>query len=419
MFQSRKFINASLSKCFCGGHRLTLFTLLSVFVIALALRLASIWAFSNPPEKDALQYHQLALNQLAGYGHALEPGRPTTLRPPLYPLFLAGIYALTGQDYRHALYVQAILHASLVFPLFWLGFRVSGCISVGILAAGLFAVHTSFEIVSGLYRENITIVLVVFFLWNLYEGCKQPQKGRFIVAGIISGLLGLTNPVFIPISLGLFFFSLLCANCRSLAKLLFVQSVVSIVIITPWLIRNQMILDRGQEALNHHVILYGYYPAFTDEWWWPVSDMTELEGKRERASYFLSQNDEGWDLWSKLRSKILAHPLGVAKLAISRILILWISPPVGTSLLRSYSSFLSSTGLVVQYFFVFLGLVTLGWKFFKQSEILTFAVFALYVTAVYALTHSIRRYGYPLVPQMCLFFAWGAFDLWRRKTRKD
>ena len=398
-------------------HWLAFTALLAIFLIALFLRLAAIWFLSAPPESDALQYHQIALNQLAGYGHAIEPGKPTTMRPPVYPLFLAGIYALTGSDYRHALYAQAILHSLLVFPLFWLGFRMSKRVSVGILSASLFAVHTSFEIVSRLCRENITVILVVLFLWSVYEGCRKPGAGKFAVAGLISGLLGLTNPVFMPLGAALFLVSLLWPKSRKFAKLLFIQALISMLIITPWLIRNQMVPDRGQEKLIIRALLYGYYPAFTDKWWWPVTDMVALEKEREKASSFLGNQVQGRDLTSELREKILSHPLGAVKLAISRILILWVSPPVGTSLLKSYSPFLSSAGLVLQYFFVFLSLAVLACKLPQRPELLVFAVLALFLTGIYAIIHAIRRYGYPLTPQMCLFFAWGVLDLWRRRTR--
>ncbi|MCK4786128.1 MAG: glycosyltransferase family 39 protein [Desulfobacteraceae bacterium] len=410
----------NLKLWFRGRPRWTFGAVLVIFLIALFLRLAVVWTLGAPPEKDAFEYHKIALSQLSGYGHALEPGKPTTLRPPLYPLFLAGIYAFTGSDYRHALYAQAILHALLVFPLFWLGFRISGSSLVGTLSASLFAIHTSFEIVSRLCRENITVILVVLFFWSVYEGFREPRVGKFVTAGLFSGLLGLTHAIFIPLSVALCFFGLLWSKSRNFVKLLVLQVLISIVIMTPWMIRNQLLPDKGQEAHIRSTLLYGYYPAFTEEWWWPVTDMVELEKKREEANYFFASQVHGRDLNSELRAKILSHPFEAVKLAISRILILWASPPVGSSLLKSYSPFLASIGLGLQYFFTLLGLATLAWKLPQRSELLVFAVLALFLTGVYAISHAIRRYGYPLVPQMCLFFAWGALDLWRRrKIRKD
>lgn len=180
-----------------------------------------------------------------------------------------------------------------------------------------------------------------------------------------------------------------------------------------------MVPDRGEEKLVNRALLYGYYPAFAGKWWWPVTDMVALEKEREKASSFFASQGHRRDLISELRAKILAHPLGAAKLAISRILILWVSPPVGTSLLKSYSSFLSSAAPVLQYFFVFLGLAFLAYKLPNRPELLVFAVLAVYLTGVYGIIHAIRRYGYPLAPQVCLFFAWGLLELSLMKNRKD
>ena len=152
-----------------------------IFMTALLLRVAVVRYLGSPPAKDALQYHTIAMNQLKGYGHALEPGKPTSLRPPLYPLFLAGIYAMTGADYLHALYAQAMLNALLVFPLFWLGYRISGRFWIGILTACIFAIHTSFELVSQLLRENLTVALVVLFLCSAYAAFCKPDFKKFIL----------------------------------------------------------------------------------------------------------------------------------------------------------------------------------------------------------------------------------------------
>jgi 4-amino-4-deoxy-L-arabinose transferase-like glycosyltransferase len=399
---------------------MTLTVLLVIFLIALSLRLTVVWSSGIPPEKDALQYHQIALNQLAGYGHAIEPGKPTTMRPPVYPLFIAGVYALTGSDYRHALYAQALLHSLLVFPLFWLGFWMSERISVGILSAGLFSVHTSFEIVSRLCRENITVILVVLFLWSVYEGCRKPRVGKFAVAGLLAGLLGLTNPVFMPLGVALFLVSLLWPKSRKFAKLLFIQALISMLIITPWLIRNQMVPDRGQEKHINRTLLYGYYPAFTDKWWWPVTDMVALEKEREKARGFFDNRGQGRDLTSELRSKILSHPLGAVKLAISRILIYWVSPPVGTSFIKSHSAALALITLFLQYIFVIIAIVSMILKLPHNKELFVFLVITLYLSIAYGFTHSIRRYGYPMAPQICLFFSWGCSDIisWIRNQMK-
>lgn len=391
-----------------------------IVIVALGVRLLAVRTLTDHPSKDALQYHRIALNQLAGHGHALEPGKPTTLRPPVYPLFLAGIYALTKADYQQGLYGQAVINALLVIPLYFLGYRMSGRASVGILAALLFAVHTSFEIVTRLYRENIIVVLVVLLLWCLYEGFRDRKIGRFLAAGGLCGLLGLTNPVFMPLGPVLLGFGLLHTKFRNLLKPLALQALVAVILITPWLIRNQMIPDTGQKSLMIRTIYFSYYPAFSGQWWWPVADMDKLEKIRKQANDFLSDQAVNRDFQSELREKLLSNPAGVTKLILSRVIILWASPPVGSSVAKSCSPFLALLALGLQYCFVLVSLITMVLKLPNRPELFGFAAMAVYLTGVYALTHAVRRYGYPLVPHICLFFSWGVLDLLQHlKTRKN
>jgi len=380
-----------------------------VFLTALLLRVAVVRYLGFPPVKDALQYHTIAINQLNGYGHALEPGKPTSLRPPLYPLFLAGIYTITGADYLHALYAQALMHALLVCPLFWLGFRISGRFWIGILTACIFAIHTSFELVSQLLRENLTVALVVLFLCSAYAAFCRPDFKKFILVGIFAGLLGLTNPVFVPLGVAFSTSAIFRRKARTLYKMLILQALVSILIIAPWMVRNKLINENKQEQHLKLAIVYGYYPAFTGEWRWPVWNMTNLEEEREQAKSFIAQNHDNKALLAELRSKIMANPLGTTKLAFNRALLLWASPPVGISLLRSCSITIATMALFLNWLFVILGLIGLSWYCWKHEVLLAFGFMALYLTAVYAITHSIRRYGYPLVPQSCLFFVLSVF----------
>ena len=389
---------------------LTLSLLIAVFIVALALRLIYINQFAQPPESDALGYHKIAVNYLAGHGHAIEPGQPTSYRPPAYPLFLASIYKITTPNYRYALHIQAIFNAALVFAIFIVGFRISSNSLVGLMAAICFAVHTSFEIVSRLYRENLLIILTVLLIWALYEAFNSPQTYKFIIAGLLAGLLGLTTPVFMPFGVVLFLFLGLLPRNKNLRKNLFIFSMVSILVLAPWMVRNQIKGDGGQASHINNALLFGYYPAFSGKWWWPVSDMEELEKERSKARDWFAKHGQSKVLESKLPLYLLQHPIGTIKLMVSRLLIHWASPPVGTSFLKAYHPFLASLGLIIQYLFVSLGLITLVRKGYSHQGLLTFVVLALYATCIFALTHSIRRYGYPMVPILCLFSSWGLID---------
>jgi len=89
----------------------------SCFLMDLAIRIVVVRKMGALPVNDTLQYHTIEVNLLAGDEFPFIPGKPTSMRPPALPLFLAIIYAITGVDCHHAEYVQIFLSALIVFPL--------------------------------------------------------------------------------------------------------------------------------------------------------------------------------------------------------------------------------------------------------------------------------------------------------------
>src|SRR6266487_2723054 len=130
--------------------------LVLLFLVAVVVRMAAIQWLAEPPQRDELDNHRIAVNLIEAKGYAVDPGHPTTYLPPVYPVFIASMYAIFGKDYRVIWYAQALLNASLVFLIFSLGWMVFSE-TVGLLAAGIFALYPSYEIVTTLYRENLLI----------------------------------------------------------------------------------------------------------------------------------------------------------------------------------------------------------------------------------------------------------------------
>jgi len=396
-----------------------MWALAGIFLFALVLRLAAVGIWGAPPKSDALQYHSIAVNLVTGHGYSLQERELTSSRPPAYPVLLASIYALTGTDYRHALYVQALLHAALVLPLFWFGRRLSSSVFVGLAAAGLFAVHPSLEIVSRLYAENLLIVLALGLVITMYMALQQPGTGLAwaLAGGIFAGLMGLTKPEMALLGVGVLVFGLLWPTARAHWRRLSIVAMVSVLMVGAWQARNLSIEDHKQNDLVKYTLFLSYYPALSGSWWWPVTDMQALDRERGRAYAYLSQYSQD-QITKALGEAITDHPLGFVKLAASRVIILWASPPVGSSTLASISATLKWPALIMQYVFVAAGLAMLLWSVAKKLELLPVLALVLYMTLVYGLAHAIRRYGYPFIPELCLFAVWGAWSL-RLRRQKD
>jgi hypothetical protein len=78
--------------------------LAAVFLLALGVRVFyNVTVARNyVPIHDAADYNAMALHLLNEHCLCIAPHVPTTVRPPLFPLFLAGVYALPGADPLHA-----------------------------------------------------------------------------------------------------------------------------------------------------------------------------------------------------------------------------------------------------------------------------------------------------------------------------
>src|SRR5258707_9213718 len=98
-------------------------------VLGLAVRLLVLASTSTLDTKivDEQQYAQLATNLQAGYGLAWAPGNLTSIRPPLYPAFLAAVWSITGAHNLQAIRILQILIALATTGLVYqLGLRTYG-----------------------------------------------------------------------------------------------------------------------------------------------------------------------------------------------------------------------------------------------------------------------------------------------------
>src|SRR3954452_7665949 len=74
--------------------------LVAILLAGAVLRLV-LWAwFQDKPIHiwDEQDYNTLAVNLLRSGEFAFTPGTPTSLRPPLYPALVAGVYRLFGPE---------------------------------------------------------------------------------------------------------------------------------------------------------------------------------------------------------------------------------------------------------------------------------------------------------------------------------
>ena len=164
--------------------------LLSVATIALIVRLVYITQISHAPFfalriGDAKAYHQWALRIADGDWF----GGDVFYQAPLYPYFLATVYALFGDGPTVVRFIQAVIGTGSCVLLAAAGMALFG--DVGAIAGLLLAVYPPAIFLDGVFDKS---TLVCFFTAALlYLLSAGHVRFRTFLAGVALGLLSLTR----------------------------------------------------------------------------------------------------------------------------------------------------------------------------------------------------------------------------------
>ena len=256
---------------------LKIIILIMVCLLGLHLRMVSIadTQVIQPLRADALEYFMYALNLRTAniYSKSTETlensmAKPTpdAVRTPGYPLFLALFLDGYPNDRTLAriLVVQALMSSLMVVAAFFL-FRKF--LSFGWACASAFLTALSPHLVvsnSYLLTETLFAFLLVITIWvgsNL--GGDHPTVVA-ILTGVLLGLTALVRPTvqYFPIALALLM--VLYFGWRQGLKKALLIILGFILIYSPWLIRNTVVLHKaGDQKLMINFLHHGMYPNFT------------------------------------------------------------------------------------------------------------------------------------------------------------
>jgi 4-amino-4-deoxy-L-arabinose transferase-like glycosyltransferase len=243
---------------------------IALVLLALAVRLmAAVAVFDDPLAFDARDYDRYARSIATGNGYpeAFAPyGGPTAYRPPGFPTFLAGAYALRGGSdpppgwrvYRGGYQpdqrqvnagriAQAFLGAAVVALIGVVAFQLFGA-RVALVSMGIAALYPPLVIAGlSLFSEPLFIAFVLAALAAALRARAGPlHVVRWaVLSGVLAGLAWLTR------SNGFVLFPALCLlvwtatprlSLRALAAPAAVLAAAALVV-APWTIRNAIELD--------------------------------------------------------------------------------------------------------------------------------------------------------------------------------
>jgi 4-amino-4-deoxy-L-arabinose transferase-like glycosyltransferase len=214
-----------------------------ILLAGVVARLALWLCFDNQPTHiwDEGEYTALAASLVQRGEFALQAGQPSSHRPPLYPVAIAGAYAAFGVGNLQAV---RLLQAGLSLLNVLLLYRLGGTLfdrRVGTVAAGLYCFYPS------LLGFNNLLLTEVLFTFLLCLACsvliRSVQRASLLDlagAGALVGLAALTRSVviFLPALLVPF---LLLAWTGSLRRRVLAAAVLVAtfaVVVAPWVVRN-------------------------------------------------------------------------------------------------------------------------------------------------------------------------------------
>lgn len=298
------------------------------------LRLALLWQTRETPLViyDERDYFALAENLARRGEFAFEPGRPTSMRPPLYPAFVAGIFELTGWESPQAVRAaQVAVSAVLAFCTFVLGRRVFGR-ETGVVAAVAVWLYPSFLLANYLVLTELLFALLVVLSATVCGWLvERPAWWRALLLGLVVGGAALTRSVLWPFPLVLAPMLLVVGPGR-LPRRLALAACVLVgygLAVGPWAARNTRLqgVPVVIDTMGGMNLRVGNYEHTPDERMW--SAPFDLKGAQSWAAGLppdaLTWTDGQKDKWAQRKAVefILGHPGVTARRCLIRFADFW------------------------------------------------------------------------------------------------
>lgn len=229
-----------------------------IVLIALVVRAIGFAVYGIDYSGDFEEYDRIAVNLVQGHGYSLSqsaPFHPTTQREPLYPLFLASLYAVAG---RHAVLVvilQCLMGAFACLLIYEIALRVCADRRVAWTSALLNAGYVPIVIFNfRMQSETLAIVLMAIIAYSLVRIVSEERSwADHVVVGIAMGLLMLDKLAFQFLPLVAVPAVVLMSHGRRRVWKALVCVLLSVLFVAPWLMRNHRL--HGTYAFGHSVRL--------------------------------------------------------------------------------------------------------------------------------------------------------------------
>jgi 4-amino-4-deoxy-L-arabinose transferase-like glycosyltransferase len=308
-----------------------------LLALGLVARLGLLWQTRDTAlvVSDEHDYYSLALNLARGNGFAFEPGRLTSMRPPLYPAFIAGLFVVTGSESPQLVRsVQVLVSALLALGTFALGRKLFGS-TTGAVAGLIVWLYPSFLLANLLLLTELQFALLLVLAALAFAGVfERPTPMRGVALGLAIGCAALTRSVLWPFPLVLVPMLLVWGPGSLRARTAVVIGVLAGygLVVGPWAVRNTrlqhvpVVVDT-MGGMNLRIGNYEYTPD--DRMW---SAAFDYKDEKSWSAALATEHPEatGWtdgqkEKWAQRKAVqfIVAHPLLTARRCAIRFADFW------------------------------------------------------------------------------------------------
>ncbi len=410
-------------------------SLLTVMVIAVAVRVAYLLAYSAIPEWDQLTvdncyHHNWAISMLEG--SAL--GGTTYFRAPFYVYCLTTLYGLFGVSLWAARIFGLIVGLASVFMTIRIGtdlFDRRAGLLAGLIHA-LYPVCLYFEL--ELLLDPLFALLLQLALYFALRWSDKHHTKQILLSGLFLGLAAITRPTaLIYLPLGIFMIILMRDRARSMIRPMAAFAAAALLVITPITIRNisvafDPVLISSQGGINLYIgnndVADGISAVMPEPlgFNWRIQQITHIaESDQDRqlkpgevssywTSHALSWMSDNPGTFVGLYFKKLYYNLSDREISNNRNLDIFFSKlsllnynPLSFGLIIA----LSAAGLI------------LGWRKNRKVRILVLLIVAYVVVASLFFFNS--RFRFPLLPFYFVLAAGGLtllISIWGETRRK-
>ena len=204
--------------------------------IAIFFQTATIFLFPNKPFSDSIYYLDHAKRLLETGSYINQNGNLTAFWPVGYPIYLASIKYIFGNDLVILKFINVLFSVGLLLSLFWLFKNILNTTQLNLLLL-ITCLYPGYILNSNVIMPDY---LTAALLWlSIFLVLKKPYRSaNLIFVGMILSLSTLFRPTYflLPILFIIIIYSQKDRLKKTLSVTLFLTSFL--VLITPWLLRN-------------------------------------------------------------------------------------------------------------------------------------------------------------------------------------